>query len=199
MGKNLWNMLQERRSFYAIGKDVIISDEKIFGLVRHALKHVPSSFNSQSARILVVLGKEHEKLWIFTKEILKEIVPAESFQATEAKINGFQNGYGTVLYFEDQKTVEGLQKQYPLYKEKFPIWALQSSGMLQHSIWMLLEEAGYGASLQHYDPLIDKKVKQEWRIPDEWTLMAQMPFGNPLQEPGKKTFYPLDERLRFFQ
>ncbi|MGD8401737.1 MAG: nitroreductase family protein [Bacillota bacterium] len=199
MDQTLLSVVKDRRSFYAIGKDRVLSDEKIVAIIRHAVQYAPSAFNSQSARVLVLLGKEHDRLWTFIKDILKGIVPPEQFLPTEKKINAFQNGYGTVLYFEDQDTVSDLQRKYPLYQQNFPIWSIQSSGMLQYSIWMLLEEAGFGASLQHYNPLIDEKVKSTWNLPKTWELLAEMPFGKPLAAPDAKIFLPLDDRIKVFQ
>lgn len=194
--KSLLDAMKERRSFYAIGKESILPDEKIIELVEQAVKHVPSAFNSQSSRVLVLLGKEHDRLWDITKEILKGIVPPANFESTKTKLNSFKNGYGTVLFFEDQDTVKGLQKQFPLYEQNFPVWSLESSGMLQYGVWMLLEEAGFGASLQHYNPLIDKKVKSAWNIPEQWLLLSQMPFGKPLANPDEKTFISLNDRIK---
>lgn len=199
MDKLLRDAMAGRRSFYAIGKDPVLPDEQIQEIIAHAVKNVPSAFNSQSARVLVLLGKEHDRLWTTTKEILKEIVPPERFASTEEKLGTFQNGYGTVMYFEDQDTVSGLQKSYPTYKDNFPLWSLQSSGMLQYAVWMLLEEAGFGASLQHYNPLIDERVKSAWHIPGQWKLWAEMPFGKPLARPDDKTFLPLDGRIKLFK
>jgi len=55
---------------------------------------------------------------------LKKIIPAASVIATENKINGaFRSGYGTVLYFEDMSVVENLQKQFPTYKDAFPVFS----------------------------------------------------------------------------
>lgn len=62
----------------------------------------------------------------------------------------------------------------------------------------MLEDAGFGASLQHYNPLIDKEVRKEWKINPDWELIAQMPFGSPLQQPENKEFTPLDDRLIVF-
>lgn len=194
--KSLLDAMKERRSFYAIGKESILPDEKIIELVEQAVKHVPSAFNSQSSRVLVLLGKEHDRLWDITKEILNGIVPPANFESTKTKLNSFKNGYGTVLFFEDQDTVKGLQKQFPLYEQNFPVWSLESSGMLQYGVWMLLEEAGFGASLQHYNPLIDKKVKSAWNIPEQWLLLSQMPFGKPLANPDEKTFISLNDRIK---
>ena len=64
-----------------------------------------------------------------------------------------------MLYFYDEAVVQALQAQFPLYAANFPGWALQSSGMLQLSVWSGLRELGVGASLQHYNPIIDKDVR----------------------------------------
>ena len=70
--------------------------------------------------------------------------------------------------------------------------------MLQYIIWTMLEAEGYGASLQHYNPLIDEKVKVVWDIPENWLLLAQMPFGKPLAEPEPKSSLPLEDRVKVF-
>lgn len=199
MEKNFSEAVQSRRSYYAIGKENVLSDEEIIRLVEDAVKYAPTAFNSQSARAVVLLGAEHEKLWNETMEILRAIVPAKGFAPTEEKISSFRSGYGTVLYFEDQSVVSGLQEQFPLYKDNFPVWSLESSGMLQFIVWTALESKGYGASLQHYNPLIDEKVAANWNIPKEWKLLGQMPFGKPTASPDEKTFLPLDERVKVYK
>jgi predicted oxidoreductase (fatty acid repression mutant protein) len=88
--------VKARRSYYALNKEAPISDDKIEQLVNDAILHSPSSFNSQSTRIVVLLKKEHETFWEFVKEVLKPQVPAEQFTGTEQKLDGFKAGYGTV-------------------------------------------------------------------------------------------------------
>jgi len=199
MDKFLKDAIKDRRTFYAIGKNKVVSDDKIIEIVRHAVQHTPSGFNSQSARVLVLLGKEHDKLWGITSEILKGIVSPDKFAPTEEKLKSFHNGYGTLLFFEDQDTVKNLQESYPTYKDNFPKWSMQSSGMLQYGLWMMLEEAGFGVNLQHYNPLIDEKVKSTWDIPQQWMLISEMPFGEPLKAPDPKTFLPLENRIKIFK
>lgn len=199
MSKDFNSAIEERRSIYAISKESPISDDKIQEIIKHAVKYTPSSFNSQSARVVLLLGENHNKVWDITKETLRKIVPAESFSTTEEKINSFRNGYGTVLFFEDQSIIEGLQEQFALYKDNFPVWSQQSSGMLQLVVWTSLEKEGLGASLQHYNPIIDEEVKKQWDIPENWKLIAQMPFGTPTAEPGEKQFQPLEERVKVFK
>ncbi|WP_243345476.1 nitroreductase family protein [Parabacteroides sp. FAFU027] len=195
MAKDFYAAVADRRTFYGIGKEIKVSDEKIEEVVAHAVKHTPSAFNSQSARVVLLLKSEHDKLWNITMEALRKIVPPEKFTPTEEKINSFKSGYGTVLYFENSSVVETFQKKFPLYAHNFAIWSQQSNGMLQFVIWSGLELEGLGASLQHYNELIEEEVKKEWSLPADWKLTAQMPFGAPTFQPGEKQFNPLSERL----
>lgn len=199
MGKNFLTAVADRRTFYGIGKEAVASDERIKEIIEHAVKHTPSPFNSQSARVVLLLGKQHDKLWDITKEDLRKIVPADAFAPTEAKIDAFASGYGTVLFFEDNSVIESLQQQFPIYKDNFPIFSQQSNGMHQYVIWTALEIEGFGASLQHYNEVIEGDVKKEWNIPDNWKLIAQMPFGKPTAEPDEKQYQPLEERVKVFK
>ncbi|MGC4376622.1 nitroreductase family protein [Fictibacillus sp. Mic-4] len=199
MSKDFYAAVKDRRSIYGISKEAVVSDERIQEVIEHAVKHTPSSFNSQSARVVLLLGEQHDKLWDITKETLRKIVPADQFAPTEEKMNAFKSGYGTVLFFEDETVIEQLQQSFPSYKENFPIWSHHSSGMHQFVVWTALEIEGFGATLQHYNPLIDDQVKQEWNIPAEWKLIAQMPFGKPTVQPGEKEFKPLEDRIKVFK
>lgn len=192
--------MKNRRTYYALSKEPVSSDERIEEIVSEAVMHVPSSFNSQSARVVILLGEHHDRLWDIAKAELKKIVPAENFQATEDKINGsFRSGYGSVLFFEDMAVVEGLQKKFAAYKDNFPVWSQHSSGMLQFAVWTSLELEGWGASLQHYSPVIDEAVMTAWNLPSTWKLVAQMPFGKPVSLPGQKEFQLLSERVKLFK
>ncbi|MFU0833815.1 MAG: Nitroreductase domain-containing protein [Oscillospiraceae bacterium] len=199
INRSFLQALENRRSIYSIGNEPTVSQEEIISIIRRAVKASPSAFNSQSARVIVLFGKSHHKLWEETKNILRAMVPKESFPKTEEKINSFSRGYGTVLFFEDQDVVTKLQEKYPLYRENFPVWSLQSSGMLQLAVWTALEEAGLGANLQHYNPLIDETVRENWNAPKSWKLLGQMPFGNVTGEAGPKDFQPVDERMKVFR
>lgn len=188
----------KRRSFYNLGKKLPINNSELVKEIEEALKNTPSAFNSQSARVVLLLKDNHQKLWNIVKETLKRSIPAEKFAPTEAKINSFATAYGTILYFEEEKTIQKLQQDFPLYKENFPVWGQQANGMLQFVIWTMLAEQNIGASLQHYNPLIDDEVKKTWNLPQSWKLIAQMPFGSMTAPAGDKTFLPIEERLRIF-
>lgn len=198
MPRDFLSAVEQRRSMYGLSDEPVVSNQRIVEIVQHAIKHAPSAFNSQSARALILCGEHHKKLWDITKEILRRIVPPEKFAQTETRLDAFRAGSGTVLFFEDQAVVEGLQKRFPLYAEKFPLWSLQASGMVQFIVWTALESEGLGASLQHYDPLIDGDVRAEWGVPESWKLYAELVFGKPVAPPADKTFQAVEDRVRVF-
>ncbi|MGG7059398.1 nitroreductase family protein [Clostridium tertium] len=199
MNKNFYDAIKERRSIYAISKESPISDERIKEIVEDIVKYVPSAFNSQTTRTVILLGESHDKLWDITMEALRKIVPVSDFASTEGKINSFKGGYGTVLFFEDFGMVESLQQQFELYKDNFPVWAVQTSGMMQFSVWTAFATEGLGASLQHYTELIDAGVKKEFNIPSTWKMMAQMPFGKIVAGAGEKAFNPIEDRVKILK
>lgn len=200
MNRTFTDAMKHRRTYYAIKNESPLADEAIEDVLKQVITHVPSAFNSQTTRMVLLLGNRHLKLWDIVLDTLKKLNPSKPFEQTEAKINGsFKSGYGTILFFEDEGVVKNLQESFPSFAQNFPGWSLQTSAMHQFATWTLLEDAGLGASLQHYNPLIDDEVKATWNLPKAWKLIAQMPFGVPVQEPGEKQFNPLNERLLVFK
>lgn len=196
MTKTFQEAMAHRRSYYALKNESPITDNEIIDIVHSAVRHVPSAFNSQSTRVVVLLHDKHQRVWEITKDVLRKIVSAEAFGNTKNKIeSSFQSGYGTLLFYEDQRPVKALQEQFPRYADNFPIWSQHTNAMHQFAIWTMLEDAGFGVSVQHYNPLIDELVAKEFNIPAEWTLIAQMPFGAPAGEPGEKDYQPLSDRV----
>lgn len=180
--------LKKRRTQYALGKALPQSQGAVEALIKEAIRLSPSSFNSQSSRAVILFGEASEKLWQITSDALRAIVPAENFAPTEAKMQAFAAGAGTVLFYEDQATVKGLQENFPLYADNFPIFSEHSAGMAQISVWNALADAGLGASLQHYNPVIDDAVAAAFNVPASWKLRAQMPFGSHEAPFAEKTF-----------
>jgi predicted oxidoreductase (fatty acid repression mutant protein) len=193
--RDFYQAIKNRRSYYGLSNQSPLSDDDLIRKIKEITKDVPSAFNSQSSKVIVLLGKEHRHLWDIVMETLRKIVPPAAFPSTESKIKSFAAGYGTLLFFDDAKITNTLIEKYPLYKDNFIPWAEQSNGMLQYAIWTMLNLEGYGVSLQHYNPLIDEEVKEVWKVPLEWRLIGQMPFGKPTQVPGPREDLPIEERV----
>ncbi|WP_413484139.1 nitroreductase family protein [Morganella psychrotolerans] len=199
MSNSFIELIKKRRTIYSLGNDLPVSQDRVTTLIKDAVKHSPTAFNSQSSRVVVLFGENHKKLWNIVKDSLRAIVPADAFAATESKIdNAFLSGAGTVLFFEDQSVLKGLQEQFALYAENFPVWSEQASGIAQFAVWTALSEENIGASLQHYNPIIDEQVRKAWDLPESWKMRAQLVFGSVAQEAGEKAFMDDENRFKIF-
>ena len=187
--------ITKRRSIYAIGKNLTLDQTKIEEIIKETIKQSPSSFNSQSSRAVILFGDSHTQFWNIVLETLRKIVPAEAFEGTSAKLNSFIAGAGTVLFYEDMAVIEELQEKFALYADNFPVWSEHSTGIAQFATWTALAEVGIGASLQHYNPIVDQEVAETFNIPASWKLRAQLVFGSIEADAGEKTF--IDDEIRF--
>lgn len=181
--------LQKRRTVYALNDQLPVSTNEVVELVENATKLVPDAFNMKSQRVAVVLGAKNKELW-------QAIYNAFEGKVAQEKIDGFAAGAGTILYFYDKQTVESLQEQFAAYAQNFPVWAQQSNGMLQINVWSALAEKGIGANLQHYNPVIDNAVRSLLNLPENWVLVAQMPFGGIAAAPAPKDGEDISARVK---
>ena len=68
--------------------------------------------------------------------------------------------------------------------------------MLQINIWTGLRALGIGANVQHYNPVIDDAVKKLFNVPENYVLVAQMPFGGILEEAAPKDGEDINARVQ---
>lgn len=198
--QELQKIAETRRSIYSLNDQLPIAKEDVVKIVEHAILHTPSAFNSQSTRAIIVFGTEHQKLWKITENTLRSIVNDDNkFVSTKEKLDGFKTGAGTVLFFEDYSVINSLQEKFPAYADKFPSWSDHTSGMHQYAVWTALSSVNIGANLQHYNPVIDDKVKTTWKVDSSWNLIAQMVFGGIEQSAGDKSFESIEKRLKVFE
>ena len=190
--------IKQRRTIYAVGKNVPLTPEQIESVIKEAVNHSPSAFNSQTSRIVTLFGESHLQFWNVVRETLRKIVPEAAFEGTNAKINSFAAGYGTVLFYEDQDVVKSLQEQFALYADNFPVWSEHSSAIAQFAVWTALSEQNIGASLQHYNPIVDAEIAEIFDIPANWKLRAQLVFGSIEAPAGEKTFMAEVDRFKTF-
>nr|WP_223875331.1 nitroreductase family protein [Nanchangia anserum] len=180
--------MKKRRSRYDLTSELPMSEEALVDLVEVVTLEVPDAFNMQSQRVVVLTGERHRRFWQVVDEAFEGQVSAD-------KLAGFSGAAATLLFATDTATVEDLQSQFALYTDKFPGWARESVGMLQYAVWTALATEGVGANIQHYNPVIDKAVHEEFGVPAEWELVSQMVVGGIGSEPGEKELKPISERV----
>ena len=186
------DMIKMRRSVYALNKDLPVSKKEVLEIIKDAVLYVPDAFNMKSQRVLVLLGEKHEEFW---KGVYDELVKVTGKNLSPDKINSFADGFGTILYFYDAGVLVEYKKQFFQYADNFNNWAMQSNAMLQFAIWSALASVGIGASLQHYNPVIDGMVREKFDVPENWVLNAQMPFGGIAVKPEAKPQEDVAERI----
>ncbi|KZP23791.1 hypothetical protein FIBSPDRAFT_857925 [Athelia psychrophila] len=157
----------------------------------------------QSARVVLLTGAASQNLWAAVRtEFLATLGDnASAVEMHSAKFDGYAAGFGTVLFFEDQATLDKMAAAFPGVPDGFAAFSQNSTGMLQFAVWTALKAEGLGASLQHHGmaPSVAAAITQQLGISADWKNTAIMPFGVPTAEPGEKTFLPIEERVLDFE
>ncbi|MFA5467330.1 MAG: nitroreductase family protein [Candidatus Izemoplasmatales bacterium] len=187
--------LKKRRSIYDFTSEVI-DPKMIDDLVGAVLTVTPSAYNAQTQRVVILHNDNHLKLWDLIEQKIKDQVSAEAFGKAKKKLAGFKKAQGTILYFDDHQETKALMEKFPLYKDAFQRWSVEQNGMLQVNVWNALRAIDIGASLQHYNELIETEVKELFKLPKEWLLHAQMPYGKIEVVPDLKPKRDLSERMK---
>ncbi|KAI1157463.1 nitroreductase [Nemania serpens] len=189
--------IETRRSLHKLSDDVKVADSRIEEIVRHALLHSPSPFNTQSGRTVLLARDEHKKFWDVAFEVAKASVAPPIFAAAyEPRIKMFRAAYGTILFYDDPAAMHEIEQKLPMLKNHLPQWMDHANGMLQYAVWTMLAAEGLGCNLQHYNPMVDARAVQEWNIPATWLLKAQLVFGTPAGPPIQdKKFEAVEKRM----
>ena len=197
MRTKLNEVMKDRRSIRRLGRKEGLLRTEVEDMLRLAL-YAPSAYNMQSSKMVLLMDGAHEKFWDLTLEALRKKDPPEAFARTQTKLDGFRGGNGTVLFYEDREVVERYKKDFSLYAGYFDQWSQHNNAMLQYALWLVFTEARLGASLQHYNPLIDSAAAAQWDIPKSHVLIAQMPFGKSEDTPAERQWKPFEEVVRVY-
>ncbi|PCH01686.1 Hypothetical protein PENO1_041760 [Penicillium occitanis (nom. inval.)] len=177
--------VKHRRTVYGVTDNISVSDDRIIEIVNQVMQSLPSSWNMQSTRILVTLGKEHKRFWDAVINAAEPFILGqkgeEDWQRNEERFRSFQNAYGTISVFEDHTAIEKLHARFPQFPiTVFATFAEHSNAMHQITLWTALElEKGVGASLQHshFVPGVEDGIRAAFDIPSTWSVKAEIVFG----------------------
>ena len=191
------DILNIRRSIYILNKQLPVAEAEVINRIKEAISLSPTAFMMQDIQAIILTGDNHQKLWDeIVHDTLKEIVPPEAFKRTEVKLNTFSQGTGTILLFRNLDVIEQTKLDFATYAHEVDSWSWQNLGIVLVNIWNSLAEVNVGANIQHYNPLIDDKVKATWSVPDNLQLVGQMVYGGIASRPGVKARKSGDELVR---
>ncbi|WP_413628147.1 nitroreductase family protein [Fructilactobacillus vespulae] len=201
MKTNLLDLVKNRRTVYNLGKNVNLDQDELFEYVKDLIRTLPSAFNSQPVRVVMLLNDHHEQLWDLTADILNERLEPNAFLRTKAKLSTFKNAYGTLLFFTDMDVVKEFtdNPKIKTYQYQQFNWSEEAQGNAQLTVWTGLEENGLGVNLQHYDPLINAAVRTKFDIPSNWQLRGEMNFGSIEAPAAEKTVIADEKRFKLFK
>ncbi|KAJ5715303.1 uncharacterized protein N7483_012484 [Penicillium malachiteum] len=176
--------VKHRRTVYGVTDNILVNDDRIIEIVNEVIQTMPSSWNVQSTRILVTLGKEHKRFWDAVTTAAKPFIlknqGEEDWKRNEDRFNSFQAAYGTISVFEDHAAIKKLHEKF----SKFPItvfegFAERSNAMHQITLWTAIELEGLGASLQHshFVPGVEDGIRSAFQLPSSWSVRAEIVFG----------------------
>lgn len=183
----LKKLMEKRRTSYALGKNTDFSQEEIVAAVRDTIKNVPSAFNSQTTRAVVIFDEANKKFWQHIYDVQKDVLPEQMWEMMSGVMEGARdNAIGTVLFFEDRDAIEVM----PANDERKATYKEHNAAIAQYALWLRFTEMNLGASLQHfnlgYDQGFDKATREMFDLPDSFEMIAQMPFGSIEAPAGEK-------------
>ncbi|MEJ6347937.1 nitroreductase family protein [Holzapfeliella sp. He02] len=200
MNNSFIDLMKKRRTIYALGKNVSQSKEEISTVIKEAVKESPTAFNNQSTRAVILFGDSSDRVWDITIDVLRGIIKDDAaFEQSKQRVSSFKNGIGTILYFTDSNDVEQSKKDFAMYADNIYDWSEQGIGSAQYSVWAALASNNIGANIQHYNPIIDDKIKEAFDIPENWVLRAEMPFGSIENPAGGRSEMNDDDRFKVFE
>ncbi|CAI4057097.1 hypothetical protein N7582_000775 [Saccharomyces uvarum] len=178
--------LTARRTIYALKPELPgeITIKDIQSVVQTIIKETPTAFNSQPNRAIILTGEAHRKVWGQVADAI------ESPDGKRRPASARDEAFGSVIFFTDDKVTEKLKADFPAYAAAFPSFADHTSGAAQINSWVALKAMGLGGHLQHYNGYV--KAALPGKIPQSWTVQAQLVFGTPAASPAEKTYIEND-------
>lgn len=194
------NLLEKRRTIYALGNKTSYTKEEIVNAIRHAVRQSPSASNSQTTRAVVLFDDANKKAWNHIYDVQKEVLPEQVWNMMSGVIeNARDSAVGTVLFFEDRDAVEAM----PTSEATRENYKQNNAGIAQYAVWLSLAEMDLGASLQHfnvgYEQGFDKAIREMFELPESFELIAQMPFGSIEQAASEKEHIDTDIQVKVRQ
>ena len=195
----LTELVKNRRTQYAIGKNTELSNEEISEYITNIVREVPTAFNSQTTRVAIVFGEDNVKLWDHILDVQKDVLQGEMWDMMSGVMQGAKNGVGTVLFFEDLDAVETM----PVNGTRGEAYKQNNNANTQYATWLGLTQLGLGGSLQHfnvgYNQGFDQGTKEMFDLPESYEMLAQMPFGSIEQEVEAKDHIDTNEQVKVFK
>ncbi|VEI12981.1 nitroreductase family protein [Trueperella bialowiezensis] len=175
----LSDLIHARRSVYHIGTNTEHTAESVADALRGIITRLPSAMNSQTTRLVVVSGDNNTKVWDSIHSDQKGALSPDMYERFAPRFTQAKQGLGTVLLFESRTAVENMG----LNPARSEIYKENNHAITALAVWLQLTELGLGTSLQHFNVGYESGIRELLGLPDDFEMLAQMPFGS-IETPG---------------
>lgn len=153
--------------------------------ITHAIERSPASMGTTPWRI-VLLQDRRDEFWALVEQAFRDNLADEQLDRYLARLDGFRRAGLVALVYEDLAVRETLESK-GVPAEMAVDFNLQGLGIVQHAIWLTATEQGLGASLQHWNAMLEQPLAAFTGLdPVRYRLIAQMPIGIPDEVPGPR-------------
>ncbi|KAJ7726277.1 hypothetical protein DFH07DRAFT_782797 [Mycena maculata] len=162
-------------------------------IVKTCVLHGPTPFNMQSSRAVLVTGAAHKKVWELVTEAIEKDLEGEAKEGALNRVAGFSAGYGSVLFFEDQKVIDDVHQTVPRVEHQ------GHRDAAAHGV------DGALARGPRREPAAQRRLLRRARpeysegLLPSLDLTAIMPFGDPAAPLSEKSFGPIEDRVKVFK
>eukprot|EP01113_Clastostelium_recurvatum_P023543 TRINITY_DN2808_c0_g1_i3.p1 TRINITY_DN2808_c0_g1~~TRINITY_DN2808_c0_g1_i3.p1 ORF type:complete len:285 (+),score=60.42 TRINITY_DN2808_c0_g1_i3:124-978(+) len=143
-----------------------------------------------SSRVIILVGKDHIKLWDFIYFSMKAILTDEEFKesphaALASRLMNVDGHHtttaGTVLFLEKAGSRPHTYRPRTLQPRGLASYT-SSKSYPEDDVHSTLYALGLASSIQFFSGLIESTARQYWNLPSGYRLVSQMPFGQPSQD-----------------
>jgi predicted oxidoreductase (fatty acid repression mutant protein) len=178
---DLRTLLDRRRSIRRLVDGPF--DAEVIDKLTDAIRYTPSAYNTPPWHVVIV-REERTAFWDVIEGCFRNGLSGERLERYLKRLDGFRDGVGAILVFENLDALPELQQAWNLHASQALAFVQQGIGMVQLSIWLALTEVGLVTSLQHWEWLAESHIAQFTGVPAErFKLAAVMPIGYAAEPP----------------
>ena len=174
------DLLGQRRSVRAL-QDGPLPDGMLEAL-GSAIDSTPAAFGMSPWQV-VLLHERRGMFWDVVERSFREHLTGEQLDRYLTRLDGFRPAVVVAMVYEDLSVRERLVSERGLSSETGFDFALQGLGMVQLGMWLAATGFGLGASLQHWDWMVEAALAEFAGLPQAcFRLVSVMPFGHPAED-----------------
>ncbi|KAK7194247.1 hypothetical protein NESM_000339500 [Novymonas esmeraldas] len=194
--------LGARRSVYHVNKLLPLSAEEVCTLVKAAVRaaeRLSADDVPHSTRVVLLLGSAHDAFWDLVADQIHRVASPATAAVGAAKVDHSMKAAAvTLLFYSDTRVESSIAARLTRLghdgDDMAAVMGTRGVAAAEMAVWTALACAGIGATLHHYNVLVEQLVTQQLQLPPWWRMQSQMPLGGVARPPDAKSYAPMEDR-----